>query len=138
MNSAVNHCVADIMTTQAKTVTPDVTLEQLAQVFERVSYHHIPVVSEGKLVGIISDRDINEPFIGTEAERNIDRDLLQHTAADIMTKELVCADQDTDLDTASILLLENDISCLPVTDEEDHLLGLLTWKDLLQYFVYAH
>ncbi|GAA5315692.1 MAG: CBS domain-containing protein [Candidatus Pelagadaptatus aseana] len=140
MNKTATHTVAEIMTTTPKTVTPDVSLEQLANIFERVSYHHIPVVDNGKLVGIISDRDISvsmSPFLGTEAERNMDRDLLQKSANDIMTNQVVCADEDTDLDTASILLLENNFSCLPVTDAEDHLLGLLTWKDLLQYFVYA-
>lgn len=54
-----------------------------------------------------------------------------------MTSAIIGIDRSTDLDTASILLLENDISCLLVTDDNDGLEGLLTWKDLLQYFVYS-
>lgn len=138
-NRAVS--VADIMSTELTTVVPSTPLTQLLDVFAQHTFHHLPVVENDKLLGIISDRDLSQalsPNIGTESESAEDRRLLRQSAADIMTSTIIGIDRSTDLDTASILLLENDISCLPVTDDNGGLEGLLTWKDLLQYFVYSH
>lgn len=137
-----NHAVsvADIMATELATVLPTASISQLLEMFSQHSFHHIPVLENEKLLGIISDRDVSKalsPHIGTNLESAEDRQLLQQCAEDIMTRDVIAIDRTTDLDTASILLLENNISCLPVTDENDCLQGILTWKDLLQYFVYA-
>ncbi|MBO7052635.1 MAG: IMP dehydrogenase [Prevotella sp.] len=80
----------------------------------------IPVVDEeNKLVGIVTNRDLR---FQTDPTRLID---------EVMTSEnLVVTHQQVDLDSASKILLEHKIEKLPVVDEENHLLGLITYKDI--------
>lgn len=131
--------VSDIMTKNVITVDPNQTLADLRQLISKYSFHHLLVEEKGKLIGVISDRDISKhssPFLGTLKERKEDRDLLDMTVASIMTREVVTVCEDTLIDCAAILLLENTISCLPVVNDERDIQGILTWKDILQFHVY--
>ena len=80
----------------------------------------IPVVDdENHLVGIVTNRDLR-------FERRLDRQI-----DDVMTKEhLVTTHQQTDLTAAAQILQENKIEKLPVVDQENHLVGLITYKDI--------
>ncbi len=80
----------------------------------------IPVVdAENRLVGIVTNRDLR---FQTDGTRKID---------EVMTSQnLIVTHQKTDLDSASQILLEHKIEKLPVVDEENHLLGLITYKDI--------
>lgn len=132
--------VENIMTTGITHVGPDDTVESLRDLLATAKYHHVPVVSEMKLVGILSDRDLAKmlsPFLGTEEQSQKDLALLTKSVSDIMTTDLITVDRTTTVDFASILLLENSISCLPVVDVDNKLVGLLTWKDILRYHVYC-
>ena len=133
--------VNQIMSQNLNTVTPTENLESLSRTFDAVSYHHLPVVdADNILLGIISDRDVTKnlsPFIGTENERACDVELLNQTAADIMSAEPITVHRSTRIETASILLLENNFSCLPVVDDDGMIEGLLTWKDILNYHIYS-
>ena len=131
--------VQEIMTTNVTTTHPDQVVGELHKLFIKVRYHHLPVVEAEKLIGLVSDRDISHnlsPYVGTNQQRPEDEKLLQRSVADIMTWPLICVNRTTSIDTASILLLENNISCLPIVDEEYSLEGLLTWRDILRFHVY--
>ncbi|MBQ9641113.1 MAG: IMP dehydrogenase [Bacteroidaceae bacterium] len=80
----------------------------------------IPVVDkDNKLVGIVTNRDLR---FQTDLSRKID---------EVMTKEnLVVTHQQADLASASRILLEHKIEKLPVVDEENRLIGLITYKDI--------
>ncbi len=80
----------------------------------------IPVVDgENHLVGIVTNRDLR-------FERHMDR-----LVDEVMTKEnLVTTHQQTDLANAAQILQENKIEKLPVVDGENHLIGLITYKDI--------
>ncbi len=80
----------------------------------------IPVVDEGNhLVGIVTNRDLR-------FERNLDK-----TIDEVMTSEnLVTTHQQTDLTAAAQILQEHKIEKLPVVDAENHLVGLITYKDI--------
>ena len=80
----------------------------------------IPVVDkDNKLVGIVTNRDLR---FQTDMDRKID---------EVMTKEnLVVTHQQADLESASKILLEHKIEKLPVVDDENHLIGLITYKDI--------
>jgi acetoin utilization protein AcuB len=130
----------NIMTTELTCVNTEQTLSEIHNIFTRVRYHHLPVTDKGKIIGIISDRDVSvlmSPFIGTDQEDERDAQVLKTPVKDIMTTNIITIDKTTSVDTASILLLENNISCLPVADQDNNLNGLLTWKDILNYYVYA-
>ncbi|MCI7010030.1 MAG: IMP dehydrogenase [Prevotella sp.] len=80
----------------------------------------IPVVDdENHLVGIVTNRDLR-------FERHLDK-----VVDDVMSKEnLVTTHQQTDLIAAAQILQENKIEKLPVVDKENHLVGLITYKDI--------
>ena len=80
----------------------------------------IPVVDEeNRLVGIVTNRDLR-------FERRLDRKI-----DDVMSKEnLVTTHQQTDLAAAAQILQENKIEKLPVVDKDNHLVGLITYKDI--------
>lgn len=80
----------------------------------------IPVVDEDRhLVGIVTNRDLR-------FERELDRAI-----DEVMTSEnLVTTTQQTDLKSAARILQENKIEKLPVVDKENHLIGLITYKDI--------
>jgi len=131
--------VDSIMSQNVHCVLPNVTLEELRDIFKQVPYHHLLVAQESELLGIISDRDVlrtSSPFINTTRATDQDQALLQTTAQDIMSKTLITVRTDTLIDTAAILLLEHRISCLPVVSSVEAIEGILTWKDMLKYYVY--
>ncbi|MBP3510875.1 MAG: IMP dehydrogenase [Prevotella sp.] len=80
----------------------------------------IPVVDEeNRLVGIVTNRDLR-------FERRLDRKV-----DEVMSKDnLVTTDQQTDLAAAAQILQENKIEKLPVVDKDNHLVGLITYKDI--------
>ncbi len=90
---------------------------------DMMSEYHIggiPVVDEeNHLVGIVTNRDLR-------FERRLDRKV-----DDVMSKDnLVTTDQQTDLAAAAQILQENKIEKLPVVDKDNHLVGLITYKDI--------
>ena len=103
-----------------------VTIQSDAKVADALAlmaeYHigGIPVVdAENHLVGIVTNRDLR-------FERRVERPI-----AEVMTKEnLVTTHQQTDLSAAAQILQENKIEKLPVVDDENHLIGLITYKDI--------
>ncbi|SMF57902.1 acetoin utilization protein AcuB [Alteromonadaceae bacterium Bs31] len=132
--------VADIMSKQVHTVSPNENLAELRDIFSNVNYRHLLVEEDNKLLGVISDRDVLahlSPFIGTEQERENDRTQMDLKVRDIMSTELITVDSETIVDCASILLLENNISCLPVVQDDLSIEGILSWKDILQFHVYG-
>ena len=132
--------IQDIMTVNVHRVTPKTTLKTVDEIFKSVRYHHLLVEDKGVLVGVISDRDVirmKSPFLNTEQENTRDQEQLHTPVEEFMTKRLLTILKDTDIDYASILLLENNISCLPVIDVNNKIEGIVTWKDLLKFYVYV-
>lgn len=121
--------VGTIMSTQLTTVAPDQPVSEVAEIFTRVIFHHLPVVAEDVLVGILSDRDLSKCLVDEQGNQT-------QRAADIMSPHPTTVDPSTTIETASILLLENRFSCLPVIGEHNRLVGILSWKDLLRFYVY--
>lgn len=131
--------VESIMQENVHCVLPDITLAELREIFQEVPFHHLPVARDGTLLGIISDRDVLRrlsPFIDTVQASPQDQALLETTAQEIMSTTLITVQKDTLIDTAAILLLEHKISCLPVVAKDEALEGILTWKDMLKFYVY--
>ena len=95
----------------------------VAQALDIMAEYHIggiPVVDDERhLVGIVTNRDLR-------FERRLDRPV-----DDVMSKEnLVTTHQQTDLTAAAQILQENKIEKLPVVDKDNHLVGLITYKDI--------
>ena len=134
--------IKDIMTNKVIKAHADMPAHQLLDIIEKHGFHHIPIVDdEDHLLGIVSDRDVSKhvsPLLGTDNEREADRETLNITASAIMSSEPITISENSRIKTASILLLEHKFSCLPVMDDENaQMVGIITLKDILNYYVYA-
>ena len=128
--------VADIMTTTVVTVEMDDSLETIQAIFQRVRFHHILVVNDNKLVGVISDRDLLKaisPFVGTPSERERDANTLNKRAHQIMSRHPVTIYPHESVEKAITTILEKQVTCLPIISGQCHIEGILTWRDILSY-----
>ena len=133
--------VASIMTNRVATVEMDDTLRAINNLFCQARFHHLLVVENGILVGVISDRDLfkaSSPFLDTPAERPRDVARLSRKAHQIMTRELITVDADTPIAEAVAILMKNNVSCLPVVSPQGKIEGIVTWKDLLKAYMALH
>lgn len=128
--------IASIMTRDVVTVTMDESLRWIQQIFQEHRFHHLIVTDEGRVVGVISDRDVLKnvsPFIGKQAERTADTATLERKAHQVMTRTLISVGPDTTIRDAARLLVEHRVSCLPVIDANGQAAGIVTWRDLVRW-----
>lgn len=127
--------VKQIMTSNVVTVGMDMTLREIRDIFEKHSFHHLLVVERGKLIGVISDRDLLKnlsPFMGTVSENTRDSALLKRHAHQIMRRNPITAKPDTDVLDACSIFVEKGVSCLPIVAENNSVAGIVTWRDILR------
>lgn len=129
--------VGDLMSRtviSAPTATPVVEARAL-MLRERI--RHLLVVSEGRLEGIVTDRDIrlNLPSPATSLSVwELNHLLARLTVADVMTKSVIVIDAERDAREAARIMIDHKIGALPVLDRE-RLVGIITETDLLRAFV---
>jgi acetoin utilization protein AcuB len=127
--------VGDIMTPNPITIGPHTSVEEVQRLFEEHHFHHVLVVDCGELVGVVSDRDLLKnlsPFVGnTLAERPQDLALLRRHIHLVMTRRPVCVQPETPVGAAAWLMRDKQFSCLPVVDDQQRPIGLVTATDLL-------
>jgi acetoin utilization protein AcuB len=127
-----------VMTKHVVTVGPDDTLAHVRELFEKHGFHHLVVVERGKVVGIISDRDLLRnvsPFLGKMSERPQDSFLLQRKVHQIMHRKLIAGTANMPVKDGVILLLAHRLNCMPIIDEHGHCVGVVTAHDLLRYLL---
>lgn len=127
-----------IMTRRVVTVGLDDSVLTARALFEQHRFHHLLVVNRGKVVGVLSDRDLLRtisPFVGKLAERSQDLHTLKRRVHQVMTRDLVTADEDMSVADAARVMIGFNVSCLPVVDGEGRPVGIVTWKDLVRAFV---
>lgn len=118
------------------TVRPKDTVPELAKIMSDKSIHHLPVATDGCLLGMVSDRDIRRA-IGKEivadaiAEASGQMQVWKTCAFEIMQKELKTITRDTRLDAAARIMADEHIGSLPVV-EADQLIGILTESDIIK------
>ena len=128
----------EIMTTDVVTVGMDEKLKKVQEIFERHKFHHILIVDNNELVGIVSDRDLLKqlsPFLATKAERSRDAFTQDKRMHQIMTRHPITATRETTIKEAAQMFVEKNISCLPVLSSEKEIIGLVTWKDILRKLI---
>ncbi len=125
---------ADLMTRKIITVRHNEPIGELDAYMEKFKFRHLPVVEEGmKLVGLITRTDLLHAKLGTMPDGTGAPPVDASTpAASIMRLNVVVARLDSPLQTACEVMLENQLSCLPVALEDGTLVGILTMTDFLK------
>jgi acetoin utilization protein AcuB len=132
--------IKDWMATKILTIDENTSVMRATRMMKENKVRRLPVLSHGKLVGMITDRDLKE---ASPAKTNsLDIHELHYLLAemrvkDVMTPKLVSLDYKETLEKAAIIMLENKISGLPIMDEDENLIGLLSETDVMRGFIHA-
>ncbi len=127
--------VADMMTSALVTVGLDDSLAHVKAVFDDTGFHHLLVVEEHHLLGIISDRDLLKvlsPNLGTVAATAKDMACLNKRAHQIMSRKPVVIHPEANAYDAVDVFNQHKISCIPVVDKAEKLVGILSWRDIFK------
>jgi acetoin utilization protein AcuB len=119
------------------TVGPHDSFRHAMNLIRQRGIRHLPVVDGGRLVGIVTDRDIRQasPSSATSLEMHELHYLLEKLkVGDVMTTNVVTVTPQTPIDEAARLMLHHRIGSLPVLRGKD-LVGIITETDMLQAFV---
>ena len=128
--------VVDVMTKNPLVMTPAETIGQADELMTENRIRQLPVVDEGALLGIITDRDIRS-FLAQSAlvEPEERTKALRTKVSDLMTAEPLTLAPDDDLREAIELLIEEKIGGIPVVDQAEGLVGIVTYVDVLRCFL---
>jgi acetoin utilization protein AcuB len=128
--------VQDIMTTPAVTVGLDMPVLEARQVMERQRIRHLPVTDGGRLMGIVTDRDIrlNMPSPATSLSVwEINFLIAKLTVGSVMRRAVITIDAQRDAAEAARIMLDHKIGALPVVDG-GVVVGIVTETDMLRAF----
>ena len=123
-----------IMTTNIVKIKIDDTLSEVRNIFSLVTFHHILVVDNDKLVGVISDRDYfkyTSPKLGTPIETTKDASALNIKAHRIMSRKLITINTSDSIFDAVYAFHQFKVTCVPVVDENFVPVGIISWKDII-------
>jgi CBS domain-containing membrane protein len=135
MKNGKEGVVREIMMGSPVTLKPEDTLDLANDVISLGRIRHIPVVEDGRLVGLLSERDL----MGATASQIFG--LKQKSKAallksvmikDVMKKKVITVTSDTKIADAAHLMADKKIGCVPVMSN-GALIGLLTTTDILRY-----
>ncbi|UTV26804.1 CBS domain-containing protein [Photobacterium atrarenae] len=132
--------VSEYMTRKVITIEPQAGLREAFFLMRDEAIRHLPVTSpDGKLIGIISDRELRRPGWVDESpeighEYQLTDDLL---VGDVMITDVVSVHTYETLTKAVGILLEHNVGALPVLDKNGDLVGMLSAVDLLRAFKHS-
>lgn len=129
--------VKDIMTPDVATLDRNDELSLADDIMKLGRIRHLPVVDEGRLVGIISQRDLFKASLtsamgyGEKAKREFIKLVV---VKEVMVGDVITISTEASIEEAGRLMLEKKIGCLPVIEDGD-LVGLITETDILRHYV---
>ena len=129
--------VKERMTKEPATVKPDEGLQEAMWKMERGHFRHLPVVDDnGKLIGMLSDRDIRliRPSLAFVAKEDAMVQLWSLAVQQAAVFDPIKVKPETPLKEAAELMLRWHVGGLPVVDDQEKLVGMITYTDLLREF----
>ena len=126
--------VKDSMAREIVTLSPDETAATALALCRERRIRHLPVLEEGRIVGIVSDRDLRSstPALGDPDRAAALQEVL---VEDVMAREVVSVLPDDPIEQAANTMREGKIGCLPVLEGDD-LVGIITASDVMDALVY--
>ncbi len=131
--------IKDWMTKDPVTITEDTSMIKAIHIMKERRFRRIPVVSDGKLVGMVTDRDLKEA--SPSKATTLDVHELYYLLAELQVKEIMSrnpisvGERDT-VEHAAQVMLEHTISGLPVVDGEGKVVGIITQSDVFRAFMH--
>ena len=124
--------VDEVMTREPTTVSSTVSIGVALDTLKEVDARHLPVVDEGRLVGILSDRDLLE-LRNVLDDPDIDTSILDRAISACMSTDVVSVNSETELAEAIDVMLERRVGALPVVEAEtESLVGIVSYVDVLR------
>lgn len=126
--------VQELMTTDVVTIGRNDELSVADDVMKMQRVRHLPVLEDGRLVGVLSQRDLFLAALSTAmgfGQKASQEFLKTVPVKEVMTGDLITIAPSDDVTAAAHLMTDNKIGCLPVVDD-GKLVGLLTESDFVQ------
>jgi len=130
--------VTKLMSKQIITINMDDPLSTVKDIFERQEFHHLLVVADDKLLGVISDRDLFKslnPKIDSMAATTKDLACLNIKVHQIMTREPIYLSDEATVKSAIEMFNQHKISCIPIINNEGKPVGILSWRDIMKALI---
>lgn len=120
----------DIMSSPVTTIEPGMPIKDAWALISVANYHHLPVVQNDQLLGIISDRDIlkSQSLLDTHA-------VTPKTVADIMTTRVYTATEDTVVRVLADLMCQHRFAATPIISEQGRVIGIVSKSDILKILI---
>ena len=112
-----------VMTRDVQTLHPKDTLQFAAQLMERLDVGALPVCDVGRVVGMLTDRDITvrATALGLAAGTAVDQ---------VMSTDVVCCQEDDDIEQLQQTMCESQVRRVPIIGRDDSLVGIVSLGDL--------
>lgn len=130
--------VKHYMTKEVITATSDVKISNAVDIMEEHDFHRLPIVDQGKFVGLITEEMIakNSPSKVSslsiyEMNYLFDKVLIK----DLMEKNVRTIDENVLLEEAALIMTDNDITVLPVLNKKNEIIGIITHKDIFKALI---
>ena len=137
--------VRNWMTEKLVTLSPETSVAEALTLCRERRIRHIPILEEGHLVGVVTDRDLRDasPALGDPERASA---LQKIRVGDVMTREVITTDPEDSIENAAQVMYEHKIQSLPVVTEgpvvdegsavaEEELLGIVTSSDVMRALV---
>ena len=132
----MNAPITEIMTRQVVTVDADTPLPEVHRIVSEHRIHHVPVLRDGRLAGIISRTDLERvSFINDPNSKNVVQAMWDFLRTEnLMTRSILTVESGQTVRDAAELLKDGSIHALPVTENGD-IVGIVTTTDLVRYLL---
>jgi acetoin utilization protein AcuB len=129
--------VGERMSRPLISVSPDMPINDVLAMFRKEHIRRAPVIKDGKLVGIVSERDLlnaSPSSVTTLSVWELNYLISKVTVKDVMTKKVVTVDQDTPIEEAARIMADKKIGGVPVVSGAN-VVGIITETDLFKVFL---
>ncbi len=128
--------IKDWITREVVTIKPEASVKEAFMLLKSMGIRHLPVVKNGVLKGIVTDRDLRRPKL-SDVFKSWDQlyrinDEIQ--VEDIMASPALTIPEEATIQEAAKIMAKNRIGALPVTDKKGKLDGIITESDILRAF----
>lgn len=116
----------EVMTRNLITLSPAARVSDARTLMENKKIHHIPLLIDKRLTGLISRHDIPDASLIEDQEIRLDK---------VMSKMVLCASEHTPLRHVAEVFMKENINSLPIVDDDLIVTGIITHRDLLRWLI---